>query len=166
MQLIKNASKEKLRGGFYTPEPIASFILKWAFNGNKELDILEPSCGDGVFLEEIQKGSYEYNSVTGIEFDEIEAVKSRKIGLDKSKIINSNFKNHNTDVKYDLIIGNPPHFTFSPTYGNIDPNEHRKFKDENWNIHKDFFKTVSNHITDDADIILMENTKGSNLESF
>ncbi len=51
MQLIKEASKEKLRGGFYTPEPIASFILKWAFNGNKQFDILEPSCGDGVFLE-------------------------------------------------------------------------------------------------------------------
>jgi|TARA_B110000902_G_C14087830_1_gene505657 tRNA1(Val) A37 N6-methylase TrmN6 len=81
-------------------------------------------------------------------------------------ILSDNFKNHNTDVKYDLIIGNPPHFTFSPTYGNIDPNEHRKFKDENWNIHKDFFKTVSNHITDDADIILMENTKGSNLDTF
>ena len=41
MQLIKEATSEKLRGGFYTPEPIASFILKWAFNGNKELDILE-----------------------------------------------------------------------------------------------------------------------------
>ena len=57
MQLIKEATSEKLRGGFYTPEPIAAFILKWAFNGNKELDILEPSCGDGVFLKEIQKAS-------------------------------------------------------------------------------------------------------------
>jgi hypothetical protein len=40
MQLIKEASKEKLRGGFYTPEPIASFVLKWALNVNKQLDIL------------------------------------------------------------------------------------------------------------------------------
>ena len=114
MQLIKNASKEKLRGGFYTPEPIASFILKWAFNGNKELDILEPSCGDGVFLEEIQKGNYEYNSLTAIEFDEIEAIKSRKIGLDKSKIINSDFHEFciNTKQKFDLIIGNPPYIRF------------------------------------------------------
>ena len=29
MQLIKEASDEKLRGGFYTPEPIAAFILKF-----------------------------------------------------------------------------------------------------------------------------------------
>jgi len=54
MLLIKNASEDKLRGGFYTPNPIAAFILKWALNGNHELDILEPSCGDGVFLEEIR----------------------------------------------------------------------------------------------------------------
>jgi len=114
MQLIKNASKEKLRGGFYTPETIASFILKWAFNGNKELDILEPSCGDGVFLEEIQKGKYEYNSVTAIEFDEIEAIKSKKKKLDKTKIINSDFHDFciNTKQKFDLIIGNPPYIRF------------------------------------------------------
>lgn len=114
MQLIKEATKEKLRGGFYTPEPIASFILKWAFNGNKELDILEPSCGDGVFLEEIQKGNYKYNSVTAIEFDEIEAIKSRKIRLNKSKIINSDFHDFciNTKQKFDLIIGNPPYIRY------------------------------------------------------
>ena len=64
MQLIKNASKEKLRGGFYTPEPIASFILKWAFNGNNYSDILEPSCGDGVFLDEIKNRNCKYKSIS------------------------------------------------------------------------------------------------------
>ena len=49
MQLIKEATDEKLRGGFYTPEPIAAFILKWASNRNKALDIIEQSCGNGVF---------------------------------------------------------------------------------------------------------------------
>ena len=44
---------KRIKGGFYTPNPIAAFILKWAFNGNKEQDILEPSCGNGVFLVEI-----------------------------------------------------------------------------------------------------------------
>lgn len=114
MQLIKEASKEKLRGGFYTPEPIASFVLKWAFNGNKQLDILEPSCGDGVFLEEIQKGDYEYNSVTAIEFDEFEAEKSKKIGLDKTNVINADFHDFciNTKQKFDLVVGNPPYIRY------------------------------------------------------
>ena len=114
MQLIKEATSEKLRGGFYTPEPIAAFILKWAFNGNKELDILEPSCGDGVFLKEIQKEKYEYNSVTAIEFDDIEAEKSEVIGLNKSTVINEDFHKYciNTDRKFDLIIGNPPYIRY------------------------------------------------------
>ena len=114
MQLINNASEEKLRGGFYTPNPIAAFILKWAFNGNKELDILEPSCGDGVFLEEIQKGDYQYNSVTAIEFDEVEAEKSRNIGLANSQVIHSDFHEFciNTKQRFDLIVGNPPYIRY------------------------------------------------------
>lgn len=114
MQLIKEATDEKLRGGFYTPAPIASFILKWAFNGKKDLDILEPSCGDGIFLKQIQKHNYKYNSVTAIEFDEIEAEKSKEIRLDKSKIINSDFHQYciNTEDKFDLIIGNPPYIRY------------------------------------------------------
>ncbi len=114
MRLINDASEEKLRGGFYTPSPIASFILKWAFNGNKKLDILEPSCGDGVFLEEIQKGGYEYNSVTAIEFDEVEANKSKNIKLDKSTIINTDFHKYciNTNKRFDLVIGNPPYIRY------------------------------------------------------
>ena len=114
MQLIKEASKEKLRGGFYTPKPIASFVLKWAFIGNKQLDILEPSCGDGVFLKEIQKGCYEYNSVTAIEFDEVEAEKSKKIDLDKTNVINADFHDFciNTRQKFDLVVGNPPYIRY------------------------------------------------------
>lgn len=114
MQLIKNASKVKLRGGFYTPESIASFILKWAFNGNNNSDILEPSCGDGVFLEEIKKNSYKYQSVTAIEFDKIEAEKSQKINLLNSNIINSDFHQFciNTKLRFDLIIGNPPYIRY------------------------------------------------------
>ncbi|NCP53344.1 MAG: class I SAM-dependent methyltransferase [Flavobacteriales bacterium] len=114
MQLIKEATDEKLRGGFYTPKPIAAFILKWAFNGNKELDILEPSCGDGVFLKEIKKENYEYNSVTAIEFDEIESEKSESIGLNKSTVINEDFHKYciNTDKKFDLIVGNPPYIRY------------------------------------------------------
>ena len=114
MQLIKKATKEKLRGGFYTPEAIASFVMKWAINGNKNLDILEPSCGDGVFLEVIQKENHKYNSVTAIEFDEIEANKSKQLELDHSNVIHSDFHKFciNTKQKFDIIVGNPPYIRY------------------------------------------------------
>lgn len=114
MQLIKNATKEKLRGGFYTPETIASFILKWAFSGNSEVDILEPSCGDGIFLEEIKKGGYQYNSIVATELDTTEAEKSRQIALRNTEVINAEFHQFciSTDRRFDIVVGNPPYIRY------------------------------------------------------
>lgn len=47
MQLIENTSHQKLRGGYYTPPTIASFLLQWGAHGIPHPEILEPSCGDG-----------------------------------------------------------------------------------------------------------------------
>jgi adenine-specific DNA-methyltransferase len=110
MRLLKNATKEKLRGGFYTPNSIASFMLRWGFNGNLKMDILEPSCGDGVFIEEIRNGKYKYHSIMGVELDKKEAEKSRRLGVKNTKIINSDFHDFciSTKERYDLVVGNPP----------------------------------------------------------
>ncbi len=59
--LLSNVSDEKLRGGFYTPYQIADFILKWSINENENYDILEPSCGDGIFLKRIKENQFKYN---------------------------------------------------------------------------------------------------------
>ncbi len=114
MKLMAQASAEKLRGGFYTPEPIASFILRWGINGSKNLDILEPSCGDGVFLGEIKKQDLEYRSVTAIELDKLEVEKARNVKLRNCKIINADFHSYcnKTSDRFDLVIGNPPYIRY------------------------------------------------------
>ncbi|OGH50157.1 MAG: restriction endonuclease [Candidatus Levybacteria bacterium RIFCSPLOWO2_12_FULL_37_14] len=114
MKLINETTKEKLRGGFYTPNSIAAFILKWGFNGNEENDVLEPSCGDGVFLEEIRNGNYKYKSVTAVEIDAVEAEKTKKIALLKCKVIVSDFHEFclKSSQKFDLVIGNPPYIRY------------------------------------------------------
>ncbi len=114
MKLIENATAEKLRGGFYTPEPIASFILKWGINGSSEYDILEPSCGDGVFLEQLKENNHKFKSVTAIEFDEIEADKSDKIELNNKYVINTDFHLYcnETAERFDLVVGNPPYIRY------------------------------------------------------
>jgi adenine-specific DNA methylase len=114
MRLIKDATTDKLRGGYYTPKSIAAFMLKWAINGNKNLNILEPSCGDGVFLEQIRDSHVTYNSITAIELDPTEANKAKSIPLTHTKIINDDFYNYcnNTNDKYNLVIGNPPYIRY------------------------------------------------------
>lgn len=114
MKLITEASAEKLRGGFYTPEPIAEFVLRWGINGSNDYDILEPSCGDGVFLEQLAKYNINYNSVTAIEFDEVEAAKADKINLNNKEVINADFHAYcnNTLKRFDLVVGNPPYIRY------------------------------------------------------
>ena len=91
MKLIEHASAEKLRGGFYTPAPIAAFIFKWGINGSSSFDILEPSCGNGVFLEQLKEQKYKFNSITAIELDEAEAEKADRIKLNSKSVINTDF---------------------------------------------------------------------------
>lgn len=114
MQLINEASKEKLRGGFYTPIPIAKFMLKWGIGTNSNHNILEPSCGDGNFLKALQELNIEYNHITAIEFDEEEFLKANSLHLNNSNVINEDFHKYciNTNNKFDLIIGNPPYIRY------------------------------------------------------
>ena len=114
MRLISNASGEKLRGGFYTPPAIASFVLKWGFNGDSHLEILEPSCGDGVFLEKIKNDGYKYKHITAVEIIPEEANKARKVGLPNAEILINDFHKFciSSKNKYGLIVGNPPYIRY------------------------------------------------------
>lgn len=114
MKLIKHASAEKLRGGFYTPEPIAAFILMWGINGSSSYDILEPSCGDGVFLKHLKKQNYKFNKITAIELDETEAEKADKISLNNKAVLNTDFHLYcnETSERFDFVAGNPPYIRY------------------------------------------------------
>ena len=114
MKLIKNASAKKLRGGFYTPKPIATFILEWGINGSSDYEILEPSCGNGVFLEQLKENNHKFKSVTAIEFDDIEAGKANKIELNNKTVIHTDFHLYcnQTTEKFDLVVGNPPYIRY------------------------------------------------------
>jgi adenine-specific DNA-methyltransferase len=40
----------KARGAFFTPPAIAQFLSDWAIGKNPDARVLDPTCGDGVFL--------------------------------------------------------------------------------------------------------------------
>ena len=67
--------------------------------------------------------------------------------------------------QFDLIVSNPPHFlTEEESY--IENLETRLFVDPEWSIHRNFFNQVSNYLTDDGIILLIENKLGSNKKTF
>ena len=45
-----NLDTDKLRGGYYTSANVAEWLCAWAIRDANET-VLEPSCGDGAFLE-------------------------------------------------------------------------------------------------------------------
>lgn len=110
MQLFENATEQKLRGGYYTPPRIAAFLLQWGMAGLSHPDVLEPSCGDGVFIEQMQNLNMDFTSFLGVELDAEEANKALSIGLRDTVIQNRDFHEFclTTNQRFDLVIGNPP----------------------------------------------------------
>lgn len=81
---MKNApNAQKLRGGYYTPKPIADFLARWAIRSATST-VLEPSLGDGNILTAAAKrlrdlGAAPHDIVDqlfGVELDPDEAEKA------------------------------------------------------------------------------------------
>src|SRR2546423_4613423 len=116
MNFIENESPTKLRGGYYTPPDIALFLTRWVFESNPEL-ILEPSCGDGIFLDAINQVSRKTSRVVAIEkdFEEANKTHQRAVGLKRlnPEIISEDFlkwglMNIGEPRNFDAVLGNPP----------------------------------------------------------
>lgn len=120
MKLKQDSSKQKLRGAYYTPLPLAEMMVKLFEDSTKCKRVLEPSCGDGVFLDAIiDKGSIEkYTCIDAIEIEETEAkkVKEKMKSYGNINVIHQDFfdfySTNKETVKYDLILGNPPYIRY------------------------------------------------------
>jgi len=90
----------------------------------------------------------------------------------RAKFIHSDNFSNIPKQKFDIIFGNPPHFSFADDWKPENQeefdlyDEDRKHLDKDWNIHRDFFSNVSEYLEKDGCILLMENIKGSNLGTF
>jgi adenine-specific DNA-methyltransferase len=108
----------KARGAFYTPRSLAGFLTRWAIRTVDDR-ALEPSCGDGVFIETAVARYAELGltrldgQLVGIELDPSEAAKCRELSPD-AQILNADF----FDVmpselrSVDAVIGNPPYIRY------------------------------------------------------
>ena len=143
-------SYQKLRGGYYTPGPIASFLASWAIRSPAD-KVLEPSCGDGNILTAAARHLIGLGAASdslnqqlhGVELDSQEAAKAsqrlRDLGLPLStnNIIHiGDFFEHcqrhlfgeqvltlvlKERQHFDVVIGNPPFIRYQHF-----PEEHRQ----------------------------------------
>lgn len=121
-----NLDPVKLRGGYYTPEPVAAWLAKWGVRSKSDT-VLEPSCGNGNLLvaaaERLLALGASRRSVgrqlQGVELSGVEANTARSriatalksVGPDVVQV--SDFfgwwsQSRETTNGYDAVIGNPP----------------------------------------------------------
>ena len=119
MRLKKDSSNQKLRGAYYTPLQLAKAMVS-LFAPQDMASVLEPSCGDGVFIDSFDELGLLPNVETlkAIEIEPDEAKKVRKRYVDKYNVEiyeDDFFKYYNRvlgNETYDLIVGNPPYIRY------------------------------------------------------
>ncbi len=130
-------SDQKLRGGYYTPQPIAEFLARWAIQ-SPQAKVLEPSCGDGSIIEAaiqvlLAQGTSKHQVaelVKGVELEDEERAKALSRYAKLASLKNGSpihggdffaYCQHNLEPQglfaglednhyplFDAVIGNPP----------------------------------------------------------
>lgn len=114
----KPVRQQKLRGGYYTPVPLAAFLARWAIRTGTER-VLEPSAGDGNFLLAALDQLSDDASVVAVEIepDEVRSAQNRLDGRhNRIEWFCGDFFEIYDQLtqkpKFDIAIGNPPFIRF------------------------------------------------------
>lgn len=108
--MFYGATERKALGAYYTGSDVARFLARWAIRPGDR--VLDPSCGDGVFLEHALACAPE--AVIGVEISELQARETAEHfrGNDRVGIVTSDFFNYNSEHQFDAVIGNPPYIRY------------------------------------------------------
>lgn len=112
--LSAEVSAVKLRGGYYTPPIVAAWLAAWAVPLGSE-QVLEPSAGDGQFVDAVARRLTRGGHITAVEVCPSEVSKAlSRAPLGLSTVVNSDAFEWwwQTTGKlvgsYDAVVGNPP----------------------------------------------------------
>lgn len=119
MRLKKDSSEQKLRGAYYTPSLLADAMVG-LFADETPRNVLEPSCGDGVFIDGLRSiGMLDrIGSLTAVEIEASEAqkVRDRYRNTRNVNVLVEDFlvfyERYYNIERFDLILGNPPYIRY------------------------------------------------------
>ncbi|MFN2616369.1 MAG: N-6 DNA methylase [Thermoleophilaceae bacterium] len=133
-RLLDTPVLRKARGAYFTPRPIADFLARWAIGTNATARVLDPSCGEAVFL--IAAGRHlrglgvgpdldeqlfgvdlhEASLGSGQELLEAEGLEARLIAEDVFNLQTPSQLGA-TLPEMDAVIGNPPFIRYQEHAG-------------------------------------------------
>lgn len=95
-------------GQYFTPRHVADLMVDM-LKSPLSAQVLEPSSGEGVFLDALEEKGYK--NTLGLEIDE------RLVQKPQHNVVNTSFVSWRPEEKVDAIIGNPPYIRWK----NLDP---------------------------------------------
>jgi adenine-specific DNA-methyltransferase len=125
----------KARGAFFTPPAIADFLAAWAVNNNPTAKVLDPTCGEAVFLtaagRQLRKhgaaASDLHQQVFGVDVHEGSLDEAMRLleaqGLDAHLLVDDFFNVPTPSQlgcplpEMDAVIGNPPFVRYQEHVG-------------------------------------------------
>lgn len=117
-----SSAERKTRGAFFTPKCLADYIAEWAIRSSEDM-VLEPSCGEAVFIESCAERSFKLGGdkdvassrIVGYEIHGASAQQARLKLLRKGfhcMVKTEDFLSSVGTGEYDAVVGNPPYVRF------------------------------------------------------
>jgi adenine-specific DNA-methyltransferase len=118
---MATAAQQKTLGAFYTADPVARFLVRWAI-GKADDTVLDPSCGDGVFLqaaaEHIRALGNPHPQIWGVDVDPVALRASHLRACESHLLEGSFFSLRLGDIpSVNAIVGNPPFIRYQTFNG-------------------------------------------------
>ena len=103
----------KKLGQYFTPKSIRSLLFSELPKKTSNIKILDPACGTGEFLNDAKK-HFKNPELHGWEIDK-NLIKATEKLSPESMLKNIDSITDESYDQFDLVIGNPPYFEFSPS---------------------------------------------------
>ena len=135
VETVDSTPERKARGAFFTPPALANFLARWAIHGNSSARVLDPTCGEGVFLLAAARqlrelGTVEEkldNQVHGVDLHHASLAETSQLledeGLDANLLVADFFELATpSDLfssfgPFDAVVGNPPFIRYQQHIG-------------------------------------------------
>lgn len=127
-----SAELRKARGAFFTPYPIAQFLANWALGGGRH-SLLDPTCGEGVFLvagAEVGSAQNRFVDLYGADIHQASLDEAVRLLRDQehmaATLVSGDFFDESSPYQIgarlplvDAVVGNPPFVRFQEHRGRV-----------------------------------------------